>query len=879
MNLDFSKIFGPRPSARENFELLIGQILLQELNAIPIDGRGGDGGIDVLYVRKDGSLVIFEVKYFLNNLTASQKRQIKLSFQQALQHDKLSRWVLCIPRNQTPAEKKWFDNLKMNSTAIEWWGETKIRNLLSKYPAICSQFFVEDRIITYINSLRREILDVVKGTAQLRKRKSLDPPSFNYLPHLIPFFIGRRAEISEIRKLCRKKSKSGFPTLIVSSIDGMPGIGKTALAIRIGHLLTPEFPDAQIYIDCLGFTAGRKPLSQERILDYLLFTLQIPPQSIPKRLQEKSALWRSVISEKKAVVILDNVKSSQQVEFVIPGKTNSLLLVTSRNKIEGIQGAYQISLDILSDNESVKLIKNIVGDAANKESVLALSELASYCGNLPLYLQIISENWKRKKFVKLKELLSSLNYIGRRQEGIISESKSIYKIFDLSYNSLSPKERNVFTVMGIYPGSDFTAHTCASMVGLKVSQAIGIIESLYDQSLISLVGSGRYKFHDLLRAYSRRKYLSRNTKKNEVHLVLNLINYYLCCLERINEILYPNEFRLKVTINAPIDSPNYLLDTQSAFQWLKDETNNLLSVLEYTKLNHLPLQFWQLSQCLSKYLNHSFPIQQVISIHSQALDYFKEEDNKEICAYSMTDLAIAHLEAGNFIIAETLFIESEHLWRALRNKQGLLYALNSHGFTLERLGRYDDALAILKHALTVDRSNVYGRAFTLNAMGAVHWRLEDYERALSIFRRSLKLKTRIKDYVGIASTTNNIAFSQLRLGLFAESIKNFTDALEVFRKYHNSHGEAVVLNNFGYVAIEIRDYRVAIKYSMEARDVASRIGNYYQIGRSFDVEGKALIAASNHKKGKGKLQSALRIFESLNVPEAAEVRSILSKLS
>jgi hypothetical protein len=172
---DFSRIRGPKPSARENFEQLICQLLAEEMNAISINGRGGDGGIDCFILRSGNSIDVFQAKYFLGCLTHSQKRQIQQSLATVRRQHQLTRWVLCIPRDHTPAEQSWFESIGSPQLVIEWWGETKIRNLLARHPQIARQFFLDDRLVEEFARFRAEVSKLLGALAEVHIYAPISP--------------------------------------------------------------------------------------------------------------------------------------------------------------------------------------------------------------------------------------------------------------------------------------------------------------------------------------------------------------------------------------------------------------------------------------------------------------------------------------------------------------------------------------------------------------------------------------------------------------------------------------------------------------------------------------------------------------------------------
>jgi hypothetical protein len=170
VNYDFTNIQGSKQSDRENFEQLVCQLLAEEINAISVDGRGGDGGIDCFTRRSSNGIEVFQAKYFIGPLTRPQRRQIQRSLATALQEQKVARWVLCIPRDHTPAELRWFESLASPTLVVEWWGETKLRNLLARQPQIARQFFLGDRLSEEFALFRADFTKLLSAIASDHKR-------------------------------------------------------------------------------------------------------------------------------------------------------------------------------------------------------------------------------------------------------------------------------------------------------------------------------------------------------------------------------------------------------------------------------------------------------------------------------------------------------------------------------------------------------------------------------------------------------------------------------------------------------------------------------------------------------------------------------------
>lgn len=224
MNNDFANIQGPKQSRHDNFEQLICQLLDAKFDTTSINGSGGDQGIDCFYVNQKGESVIFQVKYFLSTLGSSQKSQIKKSLDKALNKHKFQKWILCIPHDHTPSEKQWFDSLECKELTLEWWGETKIRNLIADYPEIGRMFFQEGVIV---KELRRFEVEIKAALNRIKKHgfDGFDNLESNTAPQE---YLHRAEQINKILKsdfeLFDLKDKKTFISVDIMEIGHYAGL-------------------------------------------------------------------------------------------------------------------------------------------------------------------------------------------------------------------------------------------------------------------------------------------------------------------------------------------------------------------------------------------------------------------------------------------------------------------------------------------------------------------------------------------------------------------------------------------------------------------------------------------------------------------------------
>lgn len=651
----------------------------------------------------------------------------------------------------------------------------------------------------------------------------------------------------------------------------MPAIGKTALAVNIAHRYRERYPDAQLYIDCYGYTAGQKPLSDEKILGLLLLAFEIPASMIPDNFEERIVLWQSLLRERHSIIIFDNINSEEQIKRIMPaGSSNTLVLITSRNQLLNIPDVYSIKLDTLDEDSAIKLLYK-VSEKKGEEYREVFRQVVRKCEYLPLAIVIVG---RRLKDRESKRFIDRFISSPRRMSKNISGVDVIYESFDTSYVLLNSNEKNAFQVLGISPCMDMTPITCAAMLNVDEDFAAELLDSLYDKRLIIETGDDRYRLHDLMREFARYKFDVENGLERK-EWIRRLILFYEKEIVVSNKVLYPNTISLALDIS--ISEKKEL----SWMKWLEEERINLVACLDYLLFIDWDKEYIEFAHLLSSYIRNCLLGDDVLKIAKTAVELSKKNEYDYYLAVSLMDLALANENVGNFTDAITLFQQAEQLLQNELYEDELACAFSNEGFTLERLGRYDDALDILQNALELyqKNDNLFGIGFVKNAMGAVNWRMEKYPDAKKIFEETLAVRSLINDRLGISSTKNNLGFTFLKIGDLQAAFTLFNESINISKEFNDAHGQSVTLNNLGYYYIELKEFNQAIVYALRARRMAESVGNKYQIARSYDVAAKAEIGLTNYMDAKNDLRKAMELFKELKVPEYKEVYSVFNLLS
>ncbi|MEV4655936.1 helix-turn-helix domain-containing protein [Micromonospora sp. NPDC049301] len=305
-------------------------------------------------------------------------------------------------------------------------------------------------------------------------------PRRNDLPADLFDFTGREAELALVEKLLR--------TAGAVAIDGMAGVGKTSLAVHAAHRLASGYPDGGLYLDLQGFTPGQEPLEPQVALGRLLGALDVthPPASAA----ERAALWRSELSRRRALVVLDNAVNAEQVRPLLPGAGRSTVLITSRHRLISLDGVPPVSLAPLADGDAANLFGRAAGlDLAEEDAV---GQVLRQCGGLPLALRMAGARLRHRPGWTVAVLAERLRDGASRFDSV----------FGMSFQQLDAVQRRMFRLLGVLPGTDFDAAVAGALTDLPPHRLGAVLEELVDAHLLQELSPGRYRMHDLIRQYA-----------------------------------------------------------------------------------------------------------------------------------------------------------------------------------------------------------------------------------------------------------------------------------------------------------------------------------------------------------------------------------------
>ncbi|HZM80031.1 MAG TPA: NB-ARC domain-containing protein, partial [Candidatus Limnocylindrales bacterium] len=395
-----------------------------------------------------------------------------------------------------------------------------------------------------------------------------------------PHFVGRAAELAALSELVDQPLETG--TVVISAVAGMAGIGKTALAVHVGHRLAKRFPDGQLFVDLHGFTAGIAPMQAGQALGRLLRDIGVPDERIPSDLDERAALWRSVLAGRRMLMVLDNARDSVQVRALLPGAPTCLVLVTSRNQLSGLvaaDGAHPITLDLLTEAEAHQLLTRRLGADRVAAEPDAVAQIITACAQLPLALAIVAARAATEPHLPLHALAGELrdnnssSSSGGRLAALRTDDPAtgVRAVFSWSYQALTPLAARLFRLLGLHPGPDISAPAAASLAALPLPDARGLLGELTRANLLIEHVPGRYTFHDLLRAYATEQAHTTDPDQQRHTATHRLLDHYLHTAHIAGRLLDPHRDPITLTPAQPGVVPEHPTDSQQALDWFAAE--------------------------------------------------------------------------------------------------------------------------------------------------------------------------------------------------------------------------------------------------------------------------------------------------------------------
>nr|WP_276307337.1 AfsR/SARP family transcriptional regulator [Amycolatopsis antarctica] len=618
------------------------------------------------------------------------------------------------------------------------------------------------------------------------------------LPHTVPDFVGRADELAVLDQW-HSPSARGASALVVSAIDGAGGIGKTTLAVHFAREVMADHPDGQLFVNLRGFDPSRPPLTTPEALTQLLRGLGVTTQ--PDTVDAQVALYRSLLADRNVLIMLDNAVSADQVRDLLPGTSNSLVLVTSRSRLGGLvvrDGARRLTLGLLSPAESFALLRQLVGDRRIDDAPAATATLAQLCGYLPLALRIIGVLVSMRPASALDELAAELAATQNRLDSLSvddDEMSSVRGVLSWSYQSLKPQLASTFRLLGLHPGPEFGVEAAAVLAGIPVAEAVTVLRGLSGQHLLEQPGEDRYRFHDLVRLYSRELAEQHDSPEVRHQASWRLMVWYLHGAVAAAGLREPGANR-GAPVPLPVGMTAMTFDNaESASAWQAHEAPNILALTEQAAELGFDEIAWQLSLRMYSHYYSTGLLTEWIRLLSTGLSAAERHNAQEPQVRLLNQLSIANSRIGNNTTAVHQLEQGLSLLSDTGDDTLRATTLGNLASTLREMGRYDEGLPYALKAVTIaQRSGLpYFEAGTLDVACQLYVELGQPEKALIFGRAGLAVARTIKLTLTEANLLVNVGHAYRDLGQFDRAIAEYENALSFCRSIGDRYHEGLCL--------------------------------------------------------------------------------------
>lgn len=729
-----------------------------------------------------------------------------------------------------------------------------------------------------------------RGAEQPAEAPAAARPSGN-LPRDTRDFTGRTGELAALLADPVHADGDDGTATPVTVLYGMPGIGKTATAVRAAHRMKDRYPDGAYYVDLRGYSDQSRCEPREALA--LLLRTSGAAAELPDSLDERAARWREWTARHRALVVLDNAYATQQVTPLLPGAPGCRAIVTSRVRLAGLDGAQLLFLDALSANEAMELFSRVAG-AARTSDQAALAQIVDACGRHPLALQLLAGRFRHRESWDLEHLHDRLV---QADDPLEEFDAGLSQTFQLSYAELGDGARKLLRRLALHTGPDTTVGGVSALLGTDTPTAGQGIEALQDAHLLTEARRGRYSLHDLVRAFAL-QVCRRDEPEAVRHAATDrLLSYYLCGADRADRLVHPRRRRLPVgnteVAEVPLDAKEFA-DADEASVWLDVERANLLSAA-CTAKDSAPSHVVGFSHVLAPTLRSWGVWRLAAELHANAVSVLRSGSDRRALAQALTDRAgIRAQECPSGALDDTS--EALSLFEQLGDAEGTAAALLQLARGRVAAGRLDSALRTLDRALRLheERGDRYSQAEVLNVQGvALHYRgdhraaaerframlrlaeeLEDlqlesqghnnmgdlavrqerYEDARDHFEKSLALARRFGGLRDCVILEANLAVVYNAMGEPERALESLQRALTSYRAGGETSGEADTLIALGETFANMGRRQEALLHFTKAEEVARSIDNAYE-------QQRALVHMADLQRASGRLNQAMGIYE------------------
>ncbi|GII84852.1 regulatory protein AfsR [Sphaerisporangium siamense] len=696
------------------------------------------------------------------------------------------------------------------------------------------------------------------------------------LPAAVSDFTGRREVVNRLRTLLT--SAGGAEGVPVAAVSGIGGVGKTALAVHVAHSLHEVFPDGQLYADLRGY--GEEPTAPESVLAAFLRALGLPVDIIPDGLAERAALFRSLLADRRMIVLLDNARDAEQVEHLLPGTAGCAAIVTSRVKLADLPSARLVDLEVMEPEEALSLFAAVAGPERVAVERAAAMDVVAICGFLPLAVRIVAARLAARPGWTVASLVPRLADERRRLDEMRIGHLAVDATFSLGYGHLDAGQARAFRLLSLPNGPDISVQAAAALLDLSTIETEDMLESLVDVSLLEAPAPGRYRYHDLLRLFARRHAEANEGTDAGAPATRRLLGFYLASAQAAHRLAYEGSVICEHLTATGIAGRTFT-SADEAVLWLTVEAETLFAAIGQAAESARTPETLRLAADLllamepllesGAYVREFHGRATTVLVSAQAIG---DRPSELRCRYVLGRVLFG---ANRLREADAEFRAALELAEALGDPIVTGETYNALAVVAGRRRRHEEALAWFDSALKAFKESgaIGGEALVASYSSRDHLGLGRTDEAISAAERGLALFSELGSGAGMARARYQLGVVLSRVGRLTEAVVHHAECLDFFRAGGQKVWEQRVCCRLAETFINAERYKDAARHAEQALTLSREIGHPYGEALSLTVLGRALAGLGSVRRSGDCLKRALDIFTRLGSPEADDLRALL----
>jgi len=680
-------------------------------------------------------------------------------------------------------------------------------------------------------ALQRSILrqDLQLPKADLRRQSVPDQPVTVPVPG--DTFVGRADEI-------RALTSTSPGSAQVNVITGMPGVGKTRLAIEAALRIADRYPDGQLYLEFHAHQAGLAPLGTDEALRRLLEMTGVRLPSVPPSRSELAALWQDELANRRLIVILDDVPDAGTIAPALPKAGPSVVFITARQRLRELASASVLSLDVLPEHDAITLFSLTAG-AGKGGNPEAVARAVRLCGCLPLAVTLAASRLREDGGPSaVNELITERGVLPAE---VSAAGGQLLSALEASYKALTESQQRLFRLLGMSPCMTFTPESAAAIAGVPVPEVRGIVGALLDRHLAERTAGDRLTFHDLLRAYAAFCAERDSSGRERRDAECRLLDYYLHSADHADRHLYPHQKRVTMHPTPPPAERLNRDSPENSREWLESEWQNVLKAAEYAG-RHWKRHCAELAHIMSEFLDIRGCWEEALSLHSLALRACRDLGDQHLIARALIDLSRVCQQKGMRQPALAYAQEAMETCRSASDRHGAALAADRMGVICYYAGRFREALAHKQEArvLYAESGDPAGEAEAVFHCGVSCLNLGRLSESLEHFREALAFFSQSGNLHWIAKTLNSMAEVSRRRGYHREALDNYYKALSIYSGMGARPEHATVMQNIGQISLykgnperALTEFKCALATYREIRDLPGQARAMCDLGDAY----------------------------------------------